>query len=169
MEQSRRIPSDQPNGREIVPGSAHDASGAELPNKVVVLASVPAGPGNARSADPMAAGKWPVVLERVRGAAHYIRAVEDRAQEYEQQVQELLQQVRADMQEADAKVRAAEQRVREVQTQAAALIQAADERARVSDERAANAEEWLRRISDAIESEFVVEPAAPTKTGTLGA
>jgi hypothetical protein len=42
-------------------------------------------------------------------------------------------------------------------------------RARAAEERAATAEEWLRRISEAIESEFVVEPAAPQRTGTRGA
>lgn len=166
MDQSRRIPSDQPNDRIAVSGAVPDGAATETPPKVVMLAPLQSG---SRSIEPNATGKWPVVLERVRGAAHYIRAVEDRAQEYELRVHDLLQQVRTDMQEADAKVRAAEQRAREMQTQAAALVRAAEERARASDERATHAEEWLRRISEAIESEFVIEPAVPLKTGTLGA
>lgn len=123
--------------------------------KVVVLAPVPT------------AAKWSSLLERVRGAAHYIRAVEDRAQDYELRVQELVEQVRADLRDADAKVRAADQRTNEAQAQAAVLIRAAEERARLAEERAAFAEEWLRRISETIESEFVVEPA-PRRTGTAG-
>ncbi|MEL6060498.1 hypothetical protein [Methylobacterium sp. DCY52] len=75
--------------------------------------------------------------------------------------------MRADLRDADAKVRAAEQRTDAAQAEAALLIRAADERARLAEERAASAEEWLRRISETIESEFVVEPAA-RRTGTSG-
>lgn len=146
MEQARRIesnPIDAATSRE-------DGASSEVKSeaKVVVLGSVPT------------AAKWSSLLDRVRGAAHYIREVEDRAQDYEVRVQDLVEQVQADLRDADAKIRAAEQRTDEVQAQAAMLIQAADERARLAEERAATAEEWLRRISETIESEFVVEPAS---------
>lgn len=138
------------------PGATVSSAGATTSQaKVVVLTPVPT------------AAKWSSLLERVRGAAHYIREVEDRTQDYEVRVQELVEQVRADLRDADAKVRAAEQRTDEAQAQAAVLIQAADERARLAEERAATAEEWLRRIAETIESEFVVEPAA-RRTGTSG-
>ena len=94
------------------------------------------------------------LLDRVRDAASYIRDVEDRAQEQEFRTQELLDQVRADMQAARSQVQAAEQRTREIQAQANALIKAAEDRARVAEERAETAEGWLRRIAEAIESEF---------------
>jgi hypothetical protein len=94
------------------------------------------------------------LLERVRGAASYIRDVEDRAQEQEFRTQELLDQVRADMQAARSQVQASEQRARDIQAQANALIKAAEDRARAAEERAEAAEGWLRRIAEAIESEF---------------
>jgi multidrug resistance efflux pump len=94
------------------------------------------------------------LLDRVRDAAHYIRDVEDRAHEQEFRTQELLEQVRADMLAARAQVQAAEQRTRDIQTQANALIKSAEDRARTAEERAEAAEGWLRRISEAIESEF---------------
>jgi hypothetical protein len=94
------------------------------------------------------------LLERVRDAAHYIRDVEDRAHEQEFRTQELLEQVRADMLAARSQVQAAEQRTRDIQTQANSLIKAAEERARAAEERAEAAESWLRRIAEAIESEF---------------
>lgn len=109
------------------------------------------------------AGKWPGLLERVRGAANYIREVEDRAQEQEHRVQELLEQVQADMHEASAKVQAAEQRARDVQVQASKLIQAAEERASMAEKRATVAEAWLFQISQAIETEFVIEPEVSKK------
>ncbi|MCJ2068092.1 hypothetical protein MKK75_04585 [Methylobacterium sp. J-030] len=143
MEQSARIQSD--------PVAAAAVSGADAVRSdanVVVLGSVPT------------AAKWSSLLDRVRGAAHYIREVEDRAQDYELRVQDLVEQVQADLRDADAKIRAAEQRADAVQAQAAMLIRASEDRARLAEERAASAEEWLRRISDTIESEFVVEPAA---------
>lgn len=149
MDQSRRIESDPVNAA----ASGEHGAGSEA--KVVVLGSVPT------------ATKWSSLLDRVRGAAHYIREVEDRAQDYEVRVQELVEQVQADLRDADAKVRAADQRTEEAHAQAAMLIRAADERARLAEERAASAEEWLRRISETIESEFVVEPAA-RRTGTSG-
>jgi hypothetical protein len=169
MEHARWNTAEEPTERQDTraPASASETSAA--PANVVVLAAIPSGPSPARApSSEAAAGKWPSVLERVRGAAQYIRQVEDRAQDYEVRVQELLEQVRADMREADTKVRAAEQRTREIQNRADALIGAAEERARAAEERAASAEDWLRRISEAIESEFVVEPA-PRKTGTLDA
>ena len=169
MEHSRWTTADQPAERQAHLAPASGPGGPASPAKVVVLASVPAGSPAARGpAAEAASGKWPGVLERVRGAAQYIRHIEDRAQDYEVRVHELLEQVRADMRDADAKVRAAEQRTREIQARADALIGAAEERARVAEERAGSAEEWLRRISDAIESEFAVEPA-PLKTGTQDA
>lgn len=149
MEQARRIESDP------MDAAASGNDGARSEGKVVILGTVPT------------AAKWSSLLDRVRGAAHYIREVEDRAQDYEVRVQELVEQVRADLQDADAKVRAAEQRTDEVQVQASMLIRAADERARLAEERAALAEEWLRRISETIESEFVVEPAS-RRTGSSG-
>jgi hypothetical protein len=94
------------------------------------------------------------LLERVRDAASYIRDVEDRAQEQEFRTQELLEQVRSDMLAARSQVQAAEQRTRDVQAQANTLIKAAEERARVAEERAEAAESWLKRIAEAIESEF---------------
>lgn len=98
--------------------------------------------------------KMASLLDRVRDAASYIRDVEDRAQEQEFRTQELLDQVRADMQVARSQVQAAEQRTREIQAQANALIKAAEDRARAAEERAENAEGWLRRVAEAIESEF---------------
>lgn len=100
------------------------------------------------------AEKMAGLLDRVRGAANYIRDVEDRAHEQEFRTQELLDQVRTDMQAARSQVQAAEQRTRDVQAQANALIKAAEERARAAEERAEAAEGWLRRIAEAIESEF---------------
>jgi hypothetical protein len=169
MDYSRWITA-EPSAERPAPSAPAGGPAAAAPAKVVVLASVPAGSPAARvpATDP-SAGKWPGVLDRVRGAAQYIRQIEDRAQDYETRVQELLEQVRADMQDAETKVRAAEERAREIQAQADALIGAAEARARVAEERAASAEDWLRRISDAIETEFVVEPAQPRRTGTLGA
>lgn len=100
------------------------------------------------------AEKMAGLLDRVRDAASYIRDVEDRAHEQEFRTQELLDQVRTDMQAARNQVQAAEQRTREIQAQANALIKAAEERARAAEERAEAAEGWLRRIAEAIESEF---------------
>ena len=169
MEHARWTAAELPADRQAQAASAPAPGGAASPGKVVVLTTIPAGSSAARAPSAEAiSGKWPGVLERVRGAAQYIRHIEDRAQDYEIRVQELLEQVRADMRDADAKVRAAEQHTREIQAQADALITAAEERARMAEERAASAEEWLRRISEAIESEFVVE-AAPRKTGTQNA
>ncbi|WP_342105082.1 hypothetical protein [Methylobacterium sp. SI9] len=153
MDQSRRIESDPRDA--AASGEDGAKSDAKPDAKVVVLGSVPT------------SAKWSGLLDRVRGAAHYIREVEDRAQDYEVQVQELIEQVRADLRDADAKVRAAEQRTDEAQAQAALLIQAAEERARLAEERAASAEDWLRRIAETIDSEFVVEPPA-RRTGTTG-
>ena len=146
MEQSRRI---EPDHVREAPAAAVPSANAAMPeSKVVVLGSVPT------------PAKWSGLLDRVRGAAHYIREVEGRAQDYELRVQDLVEQVRADLQDADAKVRAAEQRTDEVQAKATMLIHAAEERARAAEERAASAEEWLRRIAETIESEFVVEAPA---------
>ncbi|SDM90934.1 hypothetical protein SAMN05216360_104223 [Methylobacterium phyllostachyos] len=153
MEQSRRIEPDRL--REALDAAVSSEDGTAPEAKVVVLQS------------PPTAAKWSSLLERVRGAAHYIRAVEDRAQDYELRVQDLVDQVRADLREADAKVRAAEQRTDEVQAQATTLIRAAEERARAAEERAASAEEWLRRIAETIESEFVVEPIS-RRNGATG-
>ena len=145
MEQSRRI---DPDPSCEAPATAVAGEDSAMPEaKVVVLGTLPT------------AAKWSSLLERVRGAAHYIREVEDRAQDYELRVQDLVDQVRADLRDADAKVRAAEQRTDEVEARAALLIHAAEERARAAEERAAVAEDWLRRIAETIESEFVVEPA----------
>lgn len=169
MEHSRWAMAEQPAERPAYPAPDTETGGAASPAKIVVLAPLPNGSPAARTpAAEAAGGKWPSVLERVRGAAQYIRHIEDRAQDYELRVQELLEQVRADMRDADAKVQAAEQRTREIKVQADALIGAAEERARAAEERAVSAEEWLRRISEAIESEFVVE-SAPRKTGTQDA
>ena len=169
MEHARWTAADLPTDGQAQAASAPGPIEAAAPGKVVVLASVPAGASAARApASEAISGKWPNVLERVRGAAQYIRHIEDRAQDYEQRVQELLEQVRADMRDADAKVQAAERRTREIQIQADALIAAAEERTRMAEARAASAEEWLHRISEAIESEFVTE-APPRKTGTQNA
>lgn len=152
MEQSRRTEPDQL--REAPAAAVSSKNGAAPEAKVVVLPSSPT------------AAKWSSLLERVRGAAHYIREVEDRAQDYELRVQDLVEQVRADLRDADAKVRAAEQRTDEVQAQATTLIRAAEERARAAEERAASAEEWLKRIAETIESEFVVEPISHRRGAT---
>lgn len=167
MEQSGWFTSDQPVERPVQVSTDTSAEGTAPPSKIVVLASRPNGASTARGsvAEPTS-GKWPRVLERVRSAAQYIRQVEDRAQDYELRVQELLEQVRADMRDADAKVRAAEQRTREVQAQAEASVRSAQAQARAAEERAVAAEEWLRLISEAVETEFAVEPAAPRMTGT---
>ena len=169
MEHSRWTAAEESAERQAFPAPATGSGGATSPAKIVVLAPAQNGSSAARMAAAEATGgKWPSVLERVRGAAQYIRHIEDRAQDYELRVQELVEQVRADMRDAEAKVQAAEQRTREIRAQADALIGAAEERARAAEERAVSAEEWLRRISEAIESEFVVE-AAPRKTGTQDA
>jgi hypothetical protein len=156
MDQSGRMMADL---ADVVTAS-HLVAADAASDRIVPLNPAPSASG---------AGKWPGLLERVRGAAHYIRAVEDRAQDYEQRVQALLEQVRADMQEADAKVRAAEQRVREIQAQSEAQVRAAQERARLAEERAGTAEAWLHRISEAIDSEFVIEPAPPRAAGAVNA
>jgi hypothetical protein len=158
MEQSGQIPSDQPGRSELTSTATRDEAAVASSHKVVVLASVAAGQSSTRPPAETASAKWMGVLERVRGAASYIREVEDRTQEYELRVQEVLEQVRVDLRDADAKVQAAEQRAQE-----------AEARARAAEERAAAAEEWLQQISETIESEFVVERVAPQKTGTLGA
>ncbi|MCJ2135139.1 hypothetical protein MKK69_13925 [Methylobacterium sp. J-026] len=150
MEQSRRIASDQSGA--VLAATEPTTDGAMSQGKVVVLTSLPT------------AAKWSGLLDRVRGAAEYIRAVEDRAQDYEGRVQDLVEQVRADLRDADAKVRAAEQRTDEAEAQAAIQIRAAEERARIAEERAALAEEWLRRISETIEAEFVMAPADSRRT-----
>lgn len=168
MEHPRWTTPEQPAPGEASAAPAPGVGSVAAPGKVVVLAQAPSAPTRAPNADP-AAGKWPGVLDRVRGAAQYIRQVEDRAQDYELRVQELLEQVRADMRDADAKVQAAEQRAREIQARADALIGAAEQRARAAEERAVSAEDWLRRISEAIETEFVVEAPSPRRTGTLDA
>lgn len=169
MKQSGQIPSVQPDRSALPFATIQDEAAAASFEKVVVLASVAGSQPSARPSAGTASAKWTGVLERVRGAAHYIREVEDRAQEYELRVQELLEQVRADLRDADAKVRAAEQRAREVEAQASNLIHSAEARARAAEERAATAEEWLQQISEAIETEFVAAPAAPQKTGALSA
>ncbi|MGT2479525.1 hypothetical protein ACU4GR_13070 [Methylobacterium oryzae CBMB20] len=169
MKQSGQIPSVQPDRSALTSAAAQDEAAAASSEKVVVLASVAVGQPSARALTGTASAKWTGVLERVRGAAHYIREVEDRAQEYELRVHELLEQVRADLRDADAKVRAAEQRAREVEAQASNLIQFCGGARAAAEERAATAEEWLQRISEAIETEFVAAPAAPQKTGALSA
>ncbi|MGC5778874.1 hypothetical protein [Methylobacterium sp. NFXW15] len=128
---------------------------AEQVKKLMLLntAGRPAAERGATETLP-SAEKMAGLLERVRDAASYIRDVEDRAQEQEYRTQELLDQVRADMQAARNQVLAAEQRTRDIQAQANALIKAAEERARVAEERAEASEGWLRRIAEAIESEF---------------
>lgn len=146
MEQSRRIEADQSS--EATAPAVSRPEGTAPESKVVVLGSSPT------------AAKWSSLLERVKGAAHYIREVEDRAQDYEMRVHDLVEQVRADLLDADAKVRAADQRTEEARMQAAIQIRAAEERAHAAEERAALAEEWLRRIAETIESEFVVESSA---------
>jgi multidrug resistance efflux pump len=127
---------------------------AEQVKKILLLNTAGKSPERGALDGFASADKMASLLERVRGAASYIRDVEDRAQEQEFRTQELLDQVRADMQAARSQVQAAEQRTRDIQAQANALIKAAEDRARAAEERAENAEGWLRRIAEAIESEF---------------
>lgn len=128
---------------------------AEQVKKILLLNAAGKSPADKGYAEGFpSTEKMASLLERVRDAASYIRDVEDRAQEQEFRTQELLDQVRTDMQAARSQVQAAEQRAREIQAQANALIKAAEDRARVAEERAEAAEGWLRRIAEAIESEF---------------
>ncbi|WP_238273253.1 hypothetical protein [Methylobacterium cerastii] len=167
MEQARQLLVDTFMRDEAVPGSDPQVHGSLHGDKVVLLtpaADITATRHSAVGSSTL--GKnWPEVLERVRGAAQYMRTVESRAEEQEFRVQELLEQVRADMQDAHARVQAAEKRTRDVQAQANKLIQASEERARIAQERTATIEGWLVQISEAIETEFVVEPVSASKAG----
>ncbi|GJD33339.1 hypothetical protein [Methylobacterium aerolatum] len=127
---------------------------AEQVKKILLLNAGKGAPDRAAPDHFAGAEKMASLLDRVRGAASYIRDVEDRAQEQEFRTQELLDQVRADMLAARAQVQAAEQRTREIQIQANTLIKAAEDRAQAAEDRAAAAESWLQRIAEAIESEF---------------
>ncbi|MCJ2140422.1 hypothetical protein [Methylobacterium sp. E-066] len=169
MEQVQRLASICTLQDEEVPFSTFGVGKSRPTNNVTVLAPSidSAAIDRTTSKEISSAGKWPGLLKRVRGAAHYIREVEDRAQEQELRVQELLEQVQADMQEASAKIQDAEQRARDVQVHASKLIQAAEERANMAEKRAAVAEAWLIQISQTIETEFVIEPAVPKQTGTI--
>ena len=170
MEPARRLTPDASMTGENLLGSAPSPHGPQHGNTVVLLtpAADIAAARHGPIAEPAGARNWPGLLERVRGAAHYMRKVEGRAQEQEFRVQELLEQVRADMQDAHARVQAAEQRTREIQAQANKLIQAAEERARVAQERTATVEGWLMQISETIDTEFVVEAANARKTAPDG-
>ena len=169
MEQVRRLTSISILQDDEVPVSTLGAGKRRPTNNVTVLppSMDSAVIDRTTSKEMSSAGKWPGLLERVRGAADYIREVEDRAQEQELRVQELLEQVQADMHEASAKVQDAEQRARDVQVQASKLIQAAEERANMAEKRAAVAEAWLFQISQTIETEFVIEPAVSKKLARL--
>ena len=169
MEQARRLTSTISPESDIQTGEMNARSESQLANKVIVLTPAT---NNAImdcvASEPITpAGKWPGLLERVRGAAHYIREVENRSQEQEFRVQELLDQVRADMQEANTKVQDAERRVVEIQTQADKLVRAAEDRASNAQKRALEAEGWLLKISEAIDTEFVVEISYPQKTSLV--
>lgn len=167
MEQARRFKHETFTSGETVLSTAQQAHGSQHGNTVVVLspATDNTTANHYPTDEPGFDKNWPGLLERVRGAAHYMRKVEGRAQEQEFRVQELLEQVRADMQDAHAQVKAAEQRTREVQVQANKLIQAAEERARIAQERTAAVEGWLKQISETIDTEFVVEAASERETG----
>ncbi|AIQ93308.1 MULTISPECIES: hypothetical protein [Methylobacterium] len=124
---------------------------------LVLLAADERATAQGRNPNPSPVERWPDLLERVQGAARYIRDVEDRAQEQETHVQDLLRQVRADMDAARAQVQAAERETHEVHAQAIKLIQAAEDRAAAAEERAAAAELMLQRIAETIDAEFVTQ------------
>lgn len=168
MDQARRLTSETFPKNVTIVESAPQVHGPQNGNTVFLItpaADIAAAKHNPLE-EPTPSKDWPGLLERVRGAAHYMRNVESRAQEQEFRVQELLEQVRADMQDAHARIQAAEQRTRDVQVQANKLIQAAEDRARIAQERTDTVESWLLKISEAIDTEFVVEPANARRTGT---
>ncbi|MGT2481145.1 hypothetical protein ACU4GR_25350 [Methylobacterium oryzae CBMB20] len=131
------------------PGSA--------PAPVLLAADERAAP-QGRSQNPSPVERWPDLLERVQGAARYIRDVEDRAQEQETHVQDLPRQVRADMDAARAQVLAAERGDPRGPRAGDQAYPGRRGLAAAAEERAAAAEQMLQRIAETIDAEFVMQP-----------
>ena len=155
MEQSRRIAPDQSD--TVLAASEPTTDGAVSQGKVVVLAPVPT------------AAKWSGLLDRVRGAAEYIRAGRGSRAGTTKGVSRTSSSrfaptsgtpMRRFAPPSNAPTRP--------RPRAEIMIRAAEERARSAEERAATAEEWLRRISETIESEFVMAPAEARRTAASG-
>lgn len=99
---------------------------------------------------------WSVLIEKIRSSASRVREVEAQAHDREIELQEILERCRADIGAANERVRAAEMRASQAETSAAERIHALEERARLAEERASACEAWLKKVHDAIMSEFSI-------------
>ncbi|KZC01572.1 hypothetical protein AU375_02207 [Methylobacterium radiotolerans] len=171
MEQTKHPKAEALDQIDAVAREAREPTTRIRTGNLVLLAADERVSAQGRNQNPSPVERWPDLLERVQGAARYIRDVEDRAQKQESHVQQLLRQVRADMDAARAQVLAAERETHEVHAQAIKLIQAAEDRAAAAEERAAAAEQMLQRIAETIDAEFVMQPggqAAGQAAGQAG-
>ena len=157
MEQTKHAKAEASDLIESAACGAREATTRIDAGNLVLLASDARALPQGKNPSPSPVERWPDLLERVQGAARYIRDVEERAQEQETHVQDLLRQVGADLDAARAQVRAAERETHEVHAQAIKLIQAAEERAAAAEARAAAAEQMLQRIAETIDAEFVMQ------------
>lgn len=86
---------------------------------------------------------YPAAIELVRGAADFMRSMEERARESETRIQEILQRTAQEIKAAEARAEAADERTR-----------AAEARAEDAERRAREAQEWLDRILVVISEEL---------------
>jgi hypothetical protein len=86
---------------------------------------------------------YPGAIELVRGAADFMRVMEERARESESRIQEILQRTAQELKAAEARAEAADQRTR-----------AAEARAEDAERRARETQEWLDRILNVISEEL---------------
>ncbi|HET9903251.1 MAG TPA: hypothetical protein VFQ27_06065 [Xanthobacteraceae bacterium] len=87
---------------------------------------------------------WAFALEAVYRAAESMRTVEERARETEARSMELVEKAIKELKTAESRLQAAE-----------SAGAAAAERARDAEMRAAEAEEWLKRLHDAIIEQLI--------------
>jgi hypothetical protein len=86
---------------------------------------------------------YPAAIELVRGAADFMRSMEERTQDAETRIQEILQRTAHEINAAEARAEAADERAR-----------AAEARAEEAERRAREAQEWLDRILTVISEEL---------------
>ena len=97
----------------------------------------------APGADSRQGRDYPRAIELVRGAADFMRSMEERARESETQIQDILQRTAEELKAAEARAEAADQRTRE-----------AEARAEEAERRARETQEWLDRILTVISEEL---------------
>lgn len=86
---------------------------------------------------------YPGAIELVRGAADFMRVMEERARESETRIQDILKRTAQELKAAEARAEAADQRTR-----------AAEARAEDAERRARETQEWLDRILNVISEEL---------------